>query len=59
MLKRFWSEERGADATEYALLAALIAVAIVGGAQAMGGSLDNAFNSVAGSVSAASGLPAQ
>ncbi len=51
MFKRFWSDEQGADATEYALLAALIAVAIIGGAQALGGSIDGLFNSIAGTIS--------
>jgi pilus assembly protein Flp/PilA len=36
LLHRFWANEDGADATEYALLAGLIAMAIVGGATSMG-----------------------
>ncbi len=51
MLKRFWSEECGADATEYGLLAALLGVAIIGGMQALGGSIDTMFNNLAGTIS--------
>jgi len=39
MLKRFWKDESGADATEYALLAALVAVGIIGGASSLGGKI--------------------
>jgi Flp pilus assembly pilin Flp len=39
--QRFVKEaERGADATEYALLAALIAVALIVGAAVLGGKID-------------------
>lgn len=39
-------EEEGADATEYALLAALVAVALIAGATAMGNSLNFVFNGI-------------
>jgi pilus assembly protein Flp/PilA len=50
MFKRFWMDDSGADATEYALLAALIAVAIIGGAQALGLSIDAVFTSLSGTI---------
>lgn len=46
-IRNFVREEEGATAIEYGLLAALIAVMIIGGAQAIGGSLKDAFNAVA------------
>lgn len=49
-LTRFWQEEDGASAIEYGLLAALIAVAIIGGAGAVGTALDGMFRTVANSL---------
>ncbi|MGF1462543.1 MAG: Flp family type IVb pilin [Maricaulaceae bacterium] len=43
----FWADEHGATAMEYALVAALIALAIVAGALALGEGIDNALNQVA------------
>ena len=45
-IKRFVTEEDGADAAEYALVIGLVALAIVAGAFALGGQLGNAFNHV-------------
>jgi pilus assembly protein Flp/PilA len=45
--KTFWANEDGASAIEYGLLASLIALAIVGGATALGGSLGALFQEVA------------
>jgi pilus assembly protein Flp/PilA len=39
-------DETGAAAIEYGLLAALIAVALFAGAQALGGSLNTLFNTI-------------
>ncbi len=44
--KSFWIDEDGATAIEYGLLASLIALAIVGGATALGGSINDLFNTV-------------
>jgi pilus assembly protein Flp/PilA len=41
-------DEKGATAIEYGLLAALIAIAFILGATALGGALDALFNQVAG-----------
>ena len=46
MMTRFVSEESGATAIEYGLIAALIAVAIIAAVTALGTGLQNTFNSV-------------
>lgn len=46
MLDRFWREEIGATAIEYAFLVTLIALAIIGGVQILGLNLANFLNSV-------------
>jgi pilus assembly protein Flp/PilA len=50
LLRRIRRDEQGVTAIEYVLLAALIAVAIIGGVVAVGGGLNNTFNAVAGSL---------
>lgn len=35
-LKRLWSDEKGEDLTEYALIVGLVAIAVIGGAFALG-----------------------
>jgi pilus assembly protein Flp/PilA len=49
-INRFVKDESGATAIEYGLIAALIAVVIIGALQALGTGLDTNFNSVAGSL---------
>ena len=46
-LKRFVGSEEAVTAIEYALLAALIAVAVIGGASLLGTSVHNQFSSIA------------
>ncbi|HWK37868.1 MAG TPA: Flp family type IVb pilin [Hyphomicrobium sp.] len=46
-LSRFAKDESGATAIEYGLIAALIGVAIVAGARAIGGELNTLFNGIA------------
>ena len=46
-LVKFWKDEEGATAIEYALIAGLIAVAIIVALTALGGSIGNLFNDVA------------
>ncbi|MBI4498693.1 MAG: Flp family type IVb pilin [Chloroflexi bacterium] len=53
LIRRFWLEETGADATEYALLAALIAVAIIGGATTLGDAIGDLFTGIGGTVDGA------
>jgi pilus assembly protein Flp/PilA len=49
-VKQFLSEEEGVTAIEYGLIAALIAVAIIGGVQLVGGNLQSAFTFIAGKI---------
>ncbi|MHB8620996.1 MAG: Flp family type IVb pilin [Chloroflexota bacterium] len=51
LIKRLVVEEEGADATEYALVIGLVALAIIGGAMALGKNLSSAFNTVSTTVS--------
>lgn len=50
---RFLSDETGATAIEYALIASLIAIAIIAGARSLGTNINSKFNAVAVSISAA------
>jgi len=52
MLKRFWKDQSGADATEYALLAALVAVGIIGGATTLGSRISSLFTGIGDTVEA-------
>jgi pilus assembly protein Flp/PilA len=47
LLARFARDNAGATAVEYGLIAALIGVAIVAGASALGGTIDGLFTSMA------------
>jgi pilus assembly protein Flp/PilA len=49
-LKRFVGSEEAVTAIEYALLAALIAVAIIGGATMLGSNVSTEFTTIAGKV---------
>ena len=48
MFSEFKNDESGATAIEYGLIAALIAVALIGGATAVGDQLNNTFDETAG-----------
>jgi pilus assembly protein Flp/PilA len=50
LLARFMQDESGAAAIEYALIAALIALAIIGGATALGGAINSKLQSIATSL---------
>ena len=56
LIMRLLREEAGADATEYALLAALIAVALIVGAATLGGGINNLFDKVGNKVNNVSTL---
>jgi pilus assembly protein Flp/PilA len=45
-----WSDERGVTAIEYALIAALIAIVIIGGATQLGQTINNKFQYIANCV---------
>jgi pilus assembly protein Flp/PilA len=49
-LNKFFRDEDGSNAIEYALIAILIALAIIVGATAVGTQLDATFQSAAGSL---------
>jgi pilus assembly protein Flp/PilA len=50
ILSRFVRDESGATAIEYGLIAALIAVVVIGAVTAVGTGLSGTFTTVAGSV---------
>ena len=50
LLKALRSDDKGATAIEYGLIAALIAVAVIGGATLVGVNLDGIFDQVAGEL---------
>lgn len=50
---RFFKEEDGATAVEYALMVALIAAVIIAGATYLGTASNEKFNTVAGKVESA------
>ena len=52
---RFLKDESGATAIEYGLIAALIAVVLVGALQAVGDSLTGAFDKISTEVGNATG----
>jgi pilus assembly protein Flp/PilA len=54
-IRKLLKNTKGATAIEYGLIAALVAVAIVGGLRALGPALNGAFNNVATTVSGAAG----
>jgi pilus assembly protein Flp/PilA len=49
-VKKLAVEEEGADATEYALLAALIAVVMIVSARTLGGKISNVFSSISSNL---------
>jgi pilus assembly protein Flp/PilA len=53
LLKSFLSNGDGATAVEYGLIAALIAIGLLSGLQAVSGSLGNIFNTVTTSIESA------
>lgn len=55
LVARFLKNESGATAIEYGLIAALISVAIIGGASAVGTGVNDAFLAVSAELPAAAG----
>jgi pilus assembly protein Flp/PilA len=47
LIKRFYQDQSGATATEYAMLVVFIGLAVAVGAQALGGGISNLFNNIA------------
>ena len=50
MLKQFWNDKSGATAIEYGLIAALISIAIIGGARTLGTNIGATFNNVGNAI---------
>jgi len=50
LVARFLKNESGATAIEYGLIAALISVAIIGGATALGEGVNNTFTNISGKL---------
>ena len=50
LVARFMKDESGATAIEYGLIAALISVAIIGGATALGTGIDATFDKIDGKL---------
>ncbi len=50
LLAKFMREESGQDLIEYALIAALIALAAIGAMSTLGSDISNEFNSVGSSL---------
>jgi Flp pilus assembly pilin Flp len=50
LMKRLWSDEKGQDIAEYAVMLAVILVLVVGTVRLIGGSSNNVFSSVASSI---------
>ncbi|HEX8175695.1 MAG TPA: hypothetical protein VF543_11305 [Pyrinomonadaceae bacterium] len=50
MIKRFLKDESGLELSEYAVAAALIALAVVGAFQLLGGSIDTKIKALANTV---------
>ena len=53
ILARFLTDDSGATAIEYGLIAALVSVAAIGALTALGGSLNTMFQTVSSAVSTA------
>ena len=53
LVARFVKNESGATAIEYGLIAALISVAIIGGATALGSDVSATFNRISTDIQAA------
>jgi Flp pilus assembly pilin Flp len=50
-LRQLWSDDRGQDVAEYAVMLAVILVIVVGTIRLIGGNANNVFSSVASSIS--------
>jgi len=50
LVHRFWSEDKGQDIAEYAVMLAVILVLVVGTVRLIGSNANNAFSSVASSL---------
>lgn len=49
--RKLWSDDQGQDIAEYAVMLAVILVLVIGTVRLIGGNANNAFSSVASSLS--------
>ena len=49
-IRQFWSEEKGQDVAEYAVMLAVILVIVIGTVKLIGGNANNVFSQVASSL---------
>jgi Flp pilus assembly pilin Flp len=49
-LHQLWSDERGQDVAEYAVMLAVVLVIVVGTIRLIGGNANNVFSSVSSSI---------
>ncbi len=50
LLQQLWSDERGQDVAEYAVMLAVVLVIVVGTIRLIGSNANNVFSSVASSI---------
>ena len=50
LLQQLWTDERGQDIAEYAVMLAVILVIVIGTVRLIGGNANNVFSSVASQV---------
>jgi len=50
MLRALWSDDRGQDIAEYAVMLAVILVLVVGTVRLIGGNANNAFSATASAI---------
>lgn len=55
LLKKFWSDEQGLELSEYAVMAALIIIAVIVAITAVSGGIAAAFNRLAEVITPAAG----
>ena len=51
LLRTMWADEQGQDIAEYAVMLAVILVLVIGTVRLIGGNANNAFSTVASSLS--------
>ena len=51
LIQRLWSDERGQDIAEYAVMLAVILVLVVGTIRLIGSNANNAFSAVSSAIS--------
>ena len=53
LLHKFTTDENGATASEYGLIAAIVAIGLIGSLQGLKSNLNNTFNSIGSNLSSA------